>query len=69
MAAHPNITLTFFTETKEDYSCIYVDTCMIISYIVFVLYTEDVGDEGEEEKECITYNVSIDIHYGIKSNR
>ncbi|XP_034530779.1 cytoplasmic dynein 1 heavy chain 1 [Notolabrus celidotus] len=29
---------------------------------------EDVGDEGEEEKECITYNVSIDIHYGIKSN-
>lgn len=35
----------------------------------FVLHTEDVGDEGEEEKECITYNVSIDIHYGIKSNR
>lgn len=31
--------------------------------------TEEVGDEGEEEKECITYNVSIDIHYGIKSNR
>ncbi|XP_047193613.1 cytoplasmic dynein 1 heavy chain 1 isoform X1 [Scophthalmus maximus] len=29
---------------------------------------EDVGDEGEEEKECITYNISIDIHYGIKSN-
>lgn len=33
------------------------------------IYTEDVGDEGEEEKECITYNISIDIHYGIKSNR
>lgn len=31
--------------------------------------TEEVGDEGEEEKECITYNISIDIHYGIKSNR
>ncbi|KAL6478123.1 hypothetical protein MHYP_G00139580 [Metynnis hypsauchen] len=29
---------------------------------------EDVGDEGEEEKECISYSVSIDIHYGIKSN-
>lgn len=35
----------------------------------FVVHTEDVGDEGEEEKECITYIVSIDIHYGIKSNR
>jgi dynein heavy chain 1 len=32
-------------------------------------YTEDVGDEGEEEKESIAYNISIDIHYGIKSNR
>ncbi|XP_056446392.1 cytoplasmic dynein 1 heavy chain 1 [Gadus chalcogrammus] len=29
---------------------------------------EDVGDEGEEEKESIAYNISIDIHYGIKSN-
>uniref|UniRef100_H3C202 Dynein cytoplasmic 1 heavy chain 1 n=1 Tax=Tetraodon nigroviridis TaxID=99883 RepID=H3C202_TETNG len=29
---------------------------------------EEVGDEGEEEKECITYNISIDIHYGLKSN-
>ncbi|XP_018619664.2 cytoplasmic dynein 1 heavy chain 1 isoform X1 [Scleropages formosus] len=29
---------------------------------------EDVGDEGEEEKECISYNISIDIHYGLKSN-
>ncbi|XP_049595492.1 cytoplasmic dynein 1 heavy chain 1 [Syngnathus scovelli] len=29
---------------------------------------EDVGDEGEEEKEGITYNISIDIHYGLKSN-
>ncbi|TNN61008.1 Cytoplasmic dynein 1 heavy chain 1 [Liparis tanakae] len=29
---------------------------------------EDVGDEGEEEKECITYNISTDIHYGMKSN-
>lgn len=37
--------------------------------ILFVLPTEDVGDEGEEEKESITYNISIDIHYGIKSNR
>lgn len=39
------------------------------TWILFVLDTEEVGDEGEEEKECITYNVSIDIHYGIKSNR
>lgn len=37
--------------------------------ILFLFHTEEVGDEGEEEKECITYNVSIDIHYGIKSNR
>lgn len=37
--------------------------------ILFLFDTEEVGDEGEEEKECITYNVSIDIHYGIKSNR
>uniref|UniRef100_A0A3P9LB23 Dynein, cytoplasmic 1, heavy chain 1 n=1 Tax=Oryzias latipes TaxID=8090 RepID=A0A3P9LB23_ORYLA len=29
---------------------------------------EDVGDEGEEEKECISYNISIDIRYGVKSN-
>ncbi|CAG10419.1 unnamed protein product, partial [Tetraodon nigroviridis] len=29
---------------------------------------KEVGDEGEEEKECITYNISIDIHYGLKSN-
>ncbi|XP_063040383.1 cytoplasmic dynein 1 heavy chain 1 isoform X1 [Engraulis encrasicolus] len=29
---------------------------------------EDVGDEGEEERECISYNISIDIHYGLKSN-
>ncbi|XP_037097970.1 cytoplasmic dynein 1 heavy chain 1 isoform X1 [Syngnathus acus] len=29
---------------------------------------EDVGDEGEEEKEGITYNISIDIRYGLKSN-
>ncbi|XP_078516318.1 cytoplasmic dynein 1 heavy chain 1 [Lissotriton helveticus] len=29
---------------------------------------EDVGDEGEEEKELISYNVNIDIHYGLKSN-
>ncbi|ETE61722.1 Cytoplasmic dynein 1 heavy chain 1, partial [Ophiophagus hannah] len=29
---------------------------------------EDVGDEGEEEKECISYGISTDIHYGIKSN-
>lgn len=42
---------------------------MRLDKIWFVLHTEDVGDEGEEEKECITYNVSIDIHYGIKSNR
>ncbi|XP_061897473.1 cytoplasmic dynein 1 heavy chain 1 isoform X1 [Entelurus aequoreus] len=33
-----------------------------------VTLAEDVGDEGEEEKECITYNISIDIHYGLKSN-
>ncbi|XP_069493861.1 cytoplasmic dynein 1 heavy chain 1 [Ambystoma mexicanum] len=29
---------------------------------------EDVADEGEEEKELISYNVNIDIHYGLKSN-
>ncbi|KAM3670253.1 cytoplasmic dynein 1 heavy chain 1 [Ammospiza nelsoni] len=29
---------------------------------------EDVGDEGEEEKEFISYSISTDIHYGIKSN-
>ncbi|XP_054423711.1 cytoplasmic dynein 1 heavy chain 1 [Pteronotus mesoamericanus] len=29
---------------------------------------EDVGDEGEEEKEFISYNINIDIHYGAKSN-
>ncbi|XP_030891210.1 cytoplasmic dynein 1 heavy chain 1-like [Leptonychotes weddellii] len=29
---------------------------------------EDVGDEGEEEKEFISYNINIDIHYGVKSN-
>ncbi|KAM9294157.1 cytoplasmic dynein 1 heavy chain 1 [Gastrophryne carolinensis] len=29
---------------------------------------EDVGDEGEEEREVISYNISIDIHYGLKSN-
>uniref|UniRef100_A0A2K6TE78 Cytoplasmic dynein 1 heavy chain 1 n=1 Tax=Saimiri boliviensis boliviensis TaxID=39432 RepID=A0A2K6TE78_SAIBB len=28
----------------------------------------DVGDEGEEEKEFISYNINIDIHYGVKSN-
>lgn len=31
--------------------------------------TEDVGDEGEEEKEHIAYNINTDIHYGLKSNR
>uniref|UniRef100_A0A3Q2D1J2 Dynein, cytoplasmic 1, heavy chain 1 n=1 Tax=Cyprinodon variegatus TaxID=28743 RepID=A0A3Q2D1J2_CYPVA len=29
---------------------------------------EDVGDEGEEEKESIGYKISIDIRYGLKSN-
>ncbi|KAL0969613.1 hypothetical protein UPYG_G00229830 [Umbra pygmaea] len=29
---------------------------------------EDVGDEGDEEKECISYNINTDIHYGLKSN-
>ncbi|XP_063804701.1 cytoplasmic dynein 1 heavy chain 1 [Pseudophryne corroboree] len=29
---------------------------------------EDVGDEGEEEREFISYNINIDIHYGLKSN-
>lgn len=42
-------------------------------YLIFFIFSfchiEDVGDEGEEEKECITYNINIDIHYGIKSNR
>ena len=32
-------------------------------------FVEDVGDEGEEEKEFISYNINIDIHYGVKSNR
>lgn len=32
-------------------------------------FAEDVGDEGEEEKEFISYNINIDIHYGVKSNR
>lgn len=44
----------------------------LTSGIIFWFYssfTEEVGDEGEEEKECITYNISIDIHYGLKSNR
>ena len=34
-----------------------------------VFFAEDVGDEGEEEKEFISYSISNDIHYGIKSNR
>ncbi|XP_073494500.1 cytoplasmic dynein 1 heavy chain 1 isoform X2 [Phyllobates terribilis] len=29
---------------------------------------EDVGDEGEEEREFISYKLNIDIHYGLKSN-
>lgn len=47
------------------------NTCHFFSHVLSHLFfhTEDVGDEGEEEKECITYNVSVDIHYGIKSNR
>lgn len=40
----------------------------IISYVLYFL-AEDVGDEGEEEKEFISYSISTDIHYGIKSNR
>lgn len=39
------------------------------SYILFFFFAEDVGDEGEEEKEFISYSISTDIHYGIKSNR
>ena len=35
----------------------------------YLSLSEDVGDEGEEEKECICYNINIDIHYGLKSNR
>lgn len=34
-----------------------------------IFFAEDVGDEGEEEKEFISYSISTDIHYGIKSNR
>lgn len=44
----------------------------LFSYLINIcicFLTEEVGDESEEEKECITYNVSIDIRYGIKSNR
>ncbi|KAM4013249.1 cytoplasmic dynein 1 heavy chain 1 [Anomaloglossus baeobatrachus] len=29
---------------------------------------EDVGDEGEEEREFTSYKLNIDIHYGLKSN-
>uniref|UniRef100_A0A8C0GMH1 Dynein cytoplasmic 1 heavy chain 1 n=1 Tax=Chelonoidis abingdonii TaxID=106734 RepID=A0A8C0GMH1_CHEAB len=29
---------------------------------------EDVGDEGEEEREFISYSINTDIHYGLKSN-
>lgn len=39
----------------------------LISYLL--QFVEDVGDEGEEEKEFISYNINIDIHYGVKSNR
>lgn len=39
----------------------------ILTYYFF--FAEDVGDEGEEEKEFISYSISTDIHYGIKSNR
>lgn len=45
----------------------FVDREIIFGF--YLTLTEEVGDEGEEEKECITYNVSIDIHYGLKSNR
>ncbi len=37
--------------------------------VVCCCSAEDVGDEGEEERECISYTISIDIHYGLKSNR
>lgn len=40
-----------------------------LTFWFYLTFAEEVGDEGEEEKECITYNVSIDIHYGLKSNR
>lgn len=40
-----------------------------IRSLFYFTFAEEVGDEGEEEKECITYNISIDIHYGLKSNR
>lgn len=39
----------------------------LVSYLL--QFVEDVGDEGEEEKEFISYNINIDIHYGVKSNR
>lgn len=32
------------------------------------MFKEDVGDEGEEEKEFIFYNINIDIYYGVKFN-
>lgn len=38
-------------------------------HTIFFFFAEDVGDEGEEEKEFISYSISTDIHYGIKSNR
>lgn len=40
-----------------------------ITVLAVLFPSEDVGDEGEEEKECISYGINIDIHYGIKSNR
>lgn len=45
------------------------DALGIKYFLHSVFFAEDVGDEGEEEKEFISYTISTDIHYGIKSNR
>lgn len=45
------------------------DALEIKYFLHSIFFAEDVGDEGEEEKEFISYSISTDIHYGIKSNR
>jgi len=45
------------------------DALEIKYFLHSICFAEDVGDEGEEEKEFISYSISTDIHYGIKSNR
>ena len=53
----------WFNSSSVAFICLCAASCFSICL------SEDVGDEGEEEKECISYNINIDIHYGLKSNR